>query len=100
MKIIQICSTGFTQGMSISQIILETGESTPKHYHKWTTEVYTVLQGTGILTQGDAQKIIDIHDSIVIEPGIHHQLMNTGESTLLVLSSKDRAMQFKDDFVS
>ncbi len=98
MKIQTIKSTGITHGMHVTKITFGSGETTSRHYHKWTTEVYTVISGTGIISQGGLNQVVKSGDIIVIEPLTRHQIFNTGEGDLVIYSHKDRSAQFKDYF--
>jgi mannose-6-phosphate isomerase-like protein (cupin superfamily) len=86
-------SSGFFHQESL---LLSPGESSPKHYHEQTLETYMVVQGTG--------EICVRHECIAVLPGIFipipertiHQIKNTGEDDLLIISTKNQRASFKD----
>jgi mannose-6-phosphate isomerase-like protein (cupin superfamily) len=98
MKNTHIISTGLTHGISISQIILEPNESTQRHYHQKTTEVYSISSGQGIIQCADSKTFVEANSVVIIEPNIVHQIINTGDEELVVLSCKDKPRQFRDYF--
>lgn len=96
MKSKVIASTGLTHGMCVTNIILSPTECTEAHYHTKTTEVYTVLLGTGLLKHNQNEVQIRPGESFLIEPTDVHQVVNTGNVDLVILSSKDKPRQSKD----
>jgi mannose-6-phosphate isomerase-like protein (cupin superfamily) len=55
------------------------------HYHKQTTEVYHILDGTGTITLNEDQHDIEPGDTIWIEPGTRHAVRSAqGLRTIVV----------------
>ena len=98
MKNTTIISTGLTHGIHISLVTLDPNEKSEKHYHKWTLEVYTLISGNGVISCGKDNQTVSSGDIVIVEPGIRHQICNTGDDTLVIQSSKNRSRGFKDYF--
>lgn len=99
MKTQHILSTGLTHGICITQITIDPNESTEKHFHKKTTEVYSVTAGDGLLICGETKQNIEPGSIVIIEPNTPHQIVNTGFTPLIVLSCKDKPRQTRDYYV-
>ena len=54
------------------------GGYTPRHSHPYEHEVY-VLEGDGVVYEGDEQHAITAGDVIFVTPGDVHQFRNTGQ---------------------
>ena len=57
------------------------GGYTPFHTHEWEHEVY-VLQGNGVVREGDKEHILEKGTFVLVEPGEEHQFINRGDDTL------------------
>lgn len=55
---------------------LEPGQSSTRHRHRSTAELYVVLEGTGRLHVADAVLTLGRLDSVLIEPGTIRQVFN------------------------
>jgi quercetin dioxygenase-like cupin family protein len=53
------------------------GGHTAYHTHKWEHEVY-VLEGTGVVKQGDREHPVEKDSIILVVPNEEHQFINTG----------------------
>ena len=60
---------------------VETGGHSPYHKHPWEHEVF-ILEGSGVLVQGDEEFPLSKGDVLFIPPGEEHQLKNTSEKNL------------------
>ena len=60
------------------------GGHTPKHAHPYEHEVY-VLNGEGIVVEGDVQHKLTAGDVVFVQPNEVHQFLNTGTQTLTFL---------------
>jgi mannose-6-phosphate isomerase-like protein (cupin superfamily) len=70
---------------SLAEARVAPGQSTQRHYHLQTEEIYYILQGVGRLHVGDERRDVGPGDAIAIPPGEPHFITNTGEMTLLFL---------------
>jgi mannose-6-phosphate isomerase-like protein (cupin superfamily) len=56
-----------------------------KHSHKVQEQVYHVLEGEGLMTVGDEERVVRKHDFIFLPPGVEHAIENTGTSDLIFI---------------
>ena len=63
---------------------LEPGGYTPLHHHPWEHEVF-VLEGEGVVFDGEAEHKFGEWDVIFIPPNETHQFRNTGDRLLRIL---------------
>ena len=73
------------QKQSLAEARLPAGASTTPHHHPVTEEIYYILEGSGSMQIGEAQREVGPGDAIAIPPGAVHQIANTGEGTLKFL---------------
>ncbi len=57
---------------------------TPRHFHPYEHEVY-VIDGTGVVYEGDVQHPIGPGDVVFVQPDEVHQFRNTGDKPLKFL---------------
>ena len=60
------------------------GGHTPRHTHAHEHEVF-ILEGTGVVLEGDAPHALRPGTVVFVPPGREHQFRNTGEATLKLL---------------
>ena len=60
------------------------GGYTPKHFHDYEHEVF-VLEGAGVVLEGDGQRPLQPGDVVFIPPNEIHQFRNTGHGPLKFL---------------
>ncbi len=60
------------------------GGHTPKHHHPYEHEVY-VLEGSGVVLEGDRQRPLEAGDVVYVAPDEVHQFRNTGSAPLKFL---------------
>jgi len=63
---------------------IEPGGHTPRHHHPYEHEVY-VLEGNGLVYEGDQERTLRAGDVIYVAPDEVHQFRNTGEATMKFL---------------
>ncbi|MDI3468986.1 MAG: hypothetical protein OJF62_001049 [Pseudolabrys sp.] len=56
-----------------------------KHSHTVQEQVYHVLEGEGLMTVGDEERVVRKHDFIFLPPGVEHAIENTGTSDLIFI---------------
>lgn len=69
---------------AMRQFELAPGGHTPKHYHPYEHEIY-VLEGEGIVDDGDQQRKLRAGHVVFVEPNDVHQFRNTGTNVLKML---------------
>jgi mannose-6-phosphate isomerase-like protein (cupin superfamily) len=70
---------------SLAEARVAPGQATQPHYHPQTEEIYYILEGHGRMRIGSEARDVGPGDAIAIPPGSAHQIINTGERTLLFL---------------
>jgi mannose-6-phosphate isomerase-like protein (cupin superfamily) len=74
-----------TSAQSLAEAVLEPGQSTRRHYHPRSEEIYFVTKGSGELEVDGERRTVRPGDAILIPPGVWHTLENDGTSELLIL---------------
>jgi mannose-6-phosphate isomerase-like protein (cupin superfamily) len=70
---------------SLAEATIAPGGATAAHYHRVTEELYYVVEGSGRLRIGDAERDVAVGDCAVIPPGARHTIANTGDGPLRIL---------------
>jgi mannose-6-phosphate isomerase-like protein (cupin superfamily) len=87
-----------TQAQSLAEASLEPGQSTRRHYHGRSEEIYFVTKGSGSLEVGGEERKVRPGDAILIPPGAWHTLENDGTSELTVLCMCSPPYSHEDTF--
>jgi mannose-6-phosphate isomerase-like protein (cupin superfamily) len=74
-----------TPTQSLAEATLEPGQSTQRHYHERSEEIYLVTKGSGELEIDGESVRVRPGDAILIPPGAWHTLENNGTSELTIL---------------
>jgi mannose-6-phosphate isomerase-like protein (cupin superfamily) len=90
--------TGGTVKQSLAEATLEPGQSTQRHYHAETEEVYFVLEGEGELEVAGSRATVRPGDAVPIPPGAWHELTNTGPGRLRILCTCAPPYRHEDTF--
>jgi quercetin dioxygenase-like cupin family protein len=69
---------------AMRQFTLAPGGHTPRHYHPYEHEVF-VLEGEGVVFEGDAEHPLRAGDVVFVKPDEVHQFRNTGPAPLKFL---------------
>ena len=69
---------------AMRQFEVEPGGFTPKHSHPYEHEVF-VLEGSGVVSEGDQTHALRAGDFVFVTPGEVHQFRNTGSVPLKFL---------------
>ncbi len=81
---------------SFAHATLGVGESSKKHRLK-SSEVYYILQGRGEMTIDDETAIVEVGDTIEIEPNVVQSIKNIGDCELTFLCIVDPAWNADDE---
>jgi mannose-6-phosphate isomerase-like protein (cupin superfamily) len=73
------------EAQSLAEATLKPGQSTEKHLHVRTEEIYYVLKGRGFMEIGQESREVVPGDGIAIPPGSEHKLTNTGRENMVFL---------------
>jgi quercetin dioxygenase-like cupin family protein len=60
------------------------GGFTPKHHHPYEHEVF-VLEGSGVVVEGDTERVLKAGNLVFVQPNEVHQFRNTGDQPLKFL---------------
>lgn len=69
---------------AMRQFEVDVNGHTPRHSHDYEHEVF-VLEGEGVVVEGDQQHPIKAGDTILVSPNDVHQFRNTGDDKLKFL---------------
>jgi quercetin dioxygenase-like cupin family protein len=69
---------------AMRQFEVAPGGFTPRHSHPYEHEVF-VLEGSGLVLDGDRQRPLRAGDVVFVAPGDVHQFQNTGERPMKFL---------------
>src|SRR5438094_8370467 len=73
-----------TPNFAMRQFEVAPGGFTPKHSHPYEHEVF-VLEGNGLVLEGDVEHPLKAGDFVLVEPDEIHQFRNTGSAPLKFL---------------
>ena len=90
--------TGGTTRHSLAEATLATGQSTQRHYHAASEEVYFILEGEGDMEIDGDLGHVRPGDAIPIAPGRWHTLTNTGTTPLRLLCACAPPYRHEDTF--
>jgi mannose-6-phosphate isomerase-like protein (cupin superfamily) len=85
---------------SLAEATIRPGGATIEHYHRDTEELYYVVEGTGRLRVGDAERDVAVGDCAVIPPGERHTIVNTGGGPLRILCCCAPAYTHEDTVIT
>jgi mannose-6-phosphate isomerase-like protein (cupin superfamily) len=63
---------------SFAEAIVAPGETTERHIHRRSEEIYHITEGSGRMHLGAEQFPMQVGDTVVILPGIPHCITNNG----------------------
>jgi len=69
---------------AMRQFEVEPGGYTPRHQHSYEHEVF-VLEGEGVVFEGDQQHVLKQGDVVLVKPDEVHQFRNTGDAPMKFL---------------
>jgi mannose-6-phosphate isomerase-like protein (cupin superfamily) len=76
---------GGARQQSLAEATLDPGQSTQRHYHAETEEIYIVLTGAGDMEVDGDRSHVGPGDAILIRPGAWHQLRADDAGELRIL---------------
>src|SRR3954454_353494 len=80
---------GIPSGNAVNQSLAEAtvppGGETVEHFHRTSEEIYHFVAGAGRMRLGAEEADVRAGDTVVIAPGLHHQLLNPGSEPLVLL---------------
>ncbi|SEO76573.1 cupin domain-containing protein [Paenibacillus sp. OV219] len=94
-KFVLLCDGTQVPFVSVVEIF-DVGGQTPPNEHAEAYEYFYVLHGEGIASVGDASIPIRQGTYFIVSPGEMHQVRNTGDSRLYVLTTMVPDEKFSD----
>jgi quercetin dioxygenase-like cupin family protein len=73
-----------TQAQSLAEASLEPGQSTQRHYHRASEEIYLLVEGGGLMEVDGEEREVVAGDAILIPPGAWHTLVAGGDGARLL----------------
>lgn len=73
------------RNQSIAEALIPEGETTIRHRHADSEEIYHITSGRGVMFLGDREFPVSTGDTVCISPGTPHKIRNTGKTPLRVL---------------
>ncbi len=67
-----------------ARAVFSPGEKAGSHLHNDMAEVFTVESGRGEIRINDVAYVFDEGSTVVVEPGEVHEIINTGQTELVV----------------
>jgi oxalate decarboxylase/phosphoglucose isomerase-like protein (cupin superfamily) len=92
-KFVLLCDSTEVPFVSVIEIF-DVGGQTPPNEHSEAYEYFYVLAGEGVAIMGESELAIQTGSYFVVPPGNNHQVRNTGESRLYVLTTMIPDEQF------
>jgi mannose-6-phosphate isomerase-like protein (cupin superfamily) len=89
---------GGAREQSLAEATLAPGQSTRRHYHARTEEIYVVLAGTGEMEVDGDRRSVGPDDAILIPPRAWHEIRATGVAELRFLCCCAPAYSDEDTF--
>lgn len=82
--------------LSLAEATIAPGQSTIRHLHHASEEVYYVLSGTGTIEVAARLHSVQAGDAVLIPPGAEHRATCIGETSLCILCACSPAYQHED----
>ena len=73
-----------TANFAMRMFEIDPGGHTPRHHHDYEHEIY-VLEGEGVVLEGDMQHPLKSGDVVYVHPNDVHQFRNTGAAPMKML---------------
>ena len=83
----------------IKRIEVNPGQRLSYQYHNKRSEVWVIIQGTGIVTLNDIERKYTKGDTILIPQGMKHRIKNTGPEDTVFIEVQTGSYFGEDDIV-
>ncbi len=90
--------TGGVEHQSLAEATLAPGQSTRRHHHRASEEIYFVLDGVGEMELDGERRRVGPGDAVAIPPGAWHELTAEGDSPLRILCCCAPPYRHEDTF--
>lgn len=85
-----------SRNLSLAEASIAAGESTHRHVHRESEEIYYVLSGEGIVEVAARQVRVRAGEAVLIPAGAEHRVTNTGSEALRILCACSPPYQHED----
>ena len=85
-------------GLGFAWVEVDAGATSPAHLHKATSELYHVVEGSGVMIIDGREHAVAPGDCISIAPGVVHSIKNTGTGPLRFFCATNPAYNPDDDY--
>ena len=85
---------------SLAEATIAPGETTDRHYHRDSEELYYLLEGAGEIEVDGERAAVAAGDAILIPPGAWHQIRAGDAGSLRFLCACAPAYRHEDTFFS
>lgn len=75
-------------GVVLKRLVIDPGEETSLQYHDKRVEMWYVQEGLGTLVRKDRKRLLSPGDTVIIEKGSQHQIMNQSTETLVLIETQ------------
>ena len=89
-------ATGLPE-LGFAWVEVDAGATSPAHYHKVTSELYHVVEGSGVMILDGREHNVAPGDCISITAGVVHSIKNTGTVPLYFFCATNPAYDPNDD---
>lgn len=79
-------AAGGTESHSLAKIILPSGNTSARHFHKKSEESYLILSGIANLVIDEQKFTLSAGEAVLIEPHEVHQIKNKNDQDLVFLA--------------
>ena len=83
----------------IKRIEVDCGGRLSYQYHHKRSEVWTIVQGTGVITLNDENKEYTKGQTIIIPQGVKHRIENKGSEKIVFIEVQTGSYFGEDDIV-
>jgi len=90
--------TSSARNQSLAEATLEPGQSTQRHYHRESEEIYYLVKGAGEMEVDGDRARVGPGDAILIPPGAWHEIRAAGEGPLRFLCCCAPPYRHEDTF--
>ncbi|MFH1341030.1 MAG: cupin domain-containing protein [Pseudomonadota bacterium] len=84
--------------LGFAWVEVDVGAASPEHFHKKMSELYQIVEGTGIMTLDRQSFPVSSGQCVSIPPGVIHAIRNTGSMPLRFFCATSPAYNEEDDF--
>lgn len=70
---------------SLAEATLAAGQSTVRHHHRVSEEIYYLLEGTGVMELDGVTRRVGPGDAVLIPPGAWHRIEADGDGPVRLL---------------